>query len=194
MKPVLSQAYLKRQHQRLHQSQTKQPQSEPTPHEPPRQSIHPREPHVQNPEIPPEVPTHNPTIKSEQPSYRGWDVHAYTRDIQSQLHSVLPIMTRQTQTNTKPVTDILLEVQAYYSNHLGACTGLANIRKSLAMHDPDLCGVPVDLLFTSTWLSVCGANDPSLYALFGEILGDIGDTCLQGVTHRLFTVWKALQG
>jgi hypothetical protein len=62
-------------------------------------------------------------------------------------------------------------------------------RRHLA--DPDLCGVNPLAMFVSTWLLV--QDDPDSIKSMTDILRDVGGTCLQGDTHRLYSLYLALK-
>ena len=61
--------------------------------------------------------------------------------------------------------------------------------------DADLCNVVPAGLLVITWelaLKVSGSS-PTLRLMFEQTLSDMGTTCVQGDTHRLFSLYHALR-
>ena len=59
------------------------------------------------------------------------------------------------------------------------------------MQDGDLCGVNPLAMFVLTWLET--KRDPDSIRAVADILRDIGGTCLQGDTHRLYSLLLAFR-
>lgn len=132
--------------------------------------------------------------------YKGWDVHAYSGDIRTQLESATKRLVAclekcniDTASVSSPehVEKLLTSISERYTSE-GQRQAIANIRANWQTTDRDLNNMPITLLLTATWIEVNAANDPSIWALFGETLQDIGMTCIQGITHRLFALWQSL--
>ena len=66
---------------------------------------------------------------------------------------------------------------------------LDKIKQREAMHDRDLCGVTPAGMLLSVWEQVKGGRGTP--EALGDMLADIGGTCLQGDTHRLFSLYIA---
>ena len=65
-------------------------------------------------------------------------------------------------------------------------TVLAKLTQRYAMRDQDLCGISGSGLCVLLWDRIAATNEPEAYVHFAETLEDVGGTCLQGDTHRLF--------
>jgi hypothetical protein len=134
--------------------------------------------------------------------YRGWDVHQYSPYLRDRLaelgrdfskspddgefQAVCSEISQLLDTTTEPPPD-----DAQLS---AARLALAKMRNRAAAGnyvDPDLGGAQVGAILVETWRKVQQADD--VKAVFIETLADIGDTCVQGDSHRLLLLWLALQ-
>lgn len=121
--------------------------------------------------------------------YKGWNVHAYTPDMRlaaepwlKQLraplsaaeHAALAQELRQHYAASRAVKRML---RAYRPEHGGFV-------------DAQLSSVNVSRLLAEVWRLV--RQEASLRQGFGELLADIGGTCLQGQSHRLLAYYVAL--
>lgn len=120
--------------------------------------------------------------------YRGYDVHAYT----SQIAQACGADTTLTGELTDEVFQSLL---GDLERRLGPKPAYQNFRQHYragAIRDPELPGVNVAVLLQKVWERVQRAADESMQRHFAETLDDIGMTCIQGISHRLFLDYQAL--
>lgn len=131
--------------------------------------------------------------------YKGYNVHAYTKDIRRVLPRWLPIISEvvgnASSLDHREFARLLIDIQ----RRLGNKPALQNIRKAYnprarppGIRDPDLPGLDSALLLKAVWVLVQETNDASVYGHFAETLDQIGNTCMQGITHRLFGDFVAL--
>lgn len=148
-------------------------------------------------------------------SYKGWDVHSYTKDIQSVLDTLLEEIGKvlgypwscknefsdhRFQDCCQTVKKIL---QTHYPNHPQKGDILLCISKfehywnstNHGWNDPDLKNVNVAWLFCCATAATCSTAEEDLVTdLFLETLADIGGTCIQGDSHRLLSFLAAVLG
>lgn len=129
-------------------------------------------------------------------NYRGWDVHAYSREYRQIAHKVSQHIPRFIDTDTH--TQLIQALKGRYGNNSLALQAIDKMAKryhpqNRGYFDPDLGNLNVTSLLYATWMSVLEANHPSTYKGFGEILSDIGGTCVQGDSHRLLAYYAALE-
>jgi len=122
--------------------------------------------------------------------WHGPNIHAYTRDIRSQLQPLINELNDQYgSTIFKDEFDMILEeMQICYGGHKVAFSNMRNNynAKSGMISDVDLPGLNVAILLQAVWNKVKSLNDPSITQHFGETLDQISATCPQGISHRLY--------
>lgn len=135
--------------------------------------------------------------------YKGDNVHAYTSDIRSNLAKWLPIIEEKSgkkslskleftnlcadlkvQYGPKPAIDNMLQNFHEYANSETPGSDTEG-----GITDPQLPGLDAAILLLSLWKTI---QDESMVRHFGETLDQIGSTCIQGITHRLFCDFVAL--
>ena len=122
--------------------------------------------------------------------YKGWNTHAYTDDWKAVIGGVTLF---QAATGQKDYLQTLEELEKKYGK-------LPAFPKFRRLYTPKLGGymdskfgnVNVATLLVATWKKVKSLAEPSIYRGFGEILQDIGTTCVQGDSHRLFAYWTGI--
>ena len=135
-------------------------------------------------------------------SYFGWNVHSYgpawTKTIQEIRASPSP------PDMWSPVdNDVATHLFEVIAEHYRADQKVFGVLTKMSMRyrediggyfDPELAGVNAIRLLMLAWKAVTESDDQSVYDGFREMLHDIGDTCVQGDTFRLFVYWWALTG
>jgi len=137
------------------------------------------------------VTSSSSSSSSSSPFYRGWDVHAYTRALREQLDAY-PVPCVYTPS---VFADAVAQVRTRYACSPAALVGVANIVRrhdvrAGGFFDPDLRNMNGANLFIALWHEVQAVG---LYDAFAECLADVASTCMQGVTHRMFSYWIVLQ-
>lgn len=132
--------------------------------------------------------------------YLGYDIHAYT----NQVRQVYPTL----QNKLKPF-DLSLFQKCYenayqvyksmFEDHTGLKDGFENIYQHKNTIDPEIQDLHIGQLFMNIWLYIDkmyslkvnkSKNEfeefHSLLMHFCETIQQISNTCIQGVSHRLF--------
>jgi hypothetical protein len=127
--------------------------------------------------------------------YRGWDVHSYTPDIRS----VTDIDFRNLEpVNTRIEMDALFRDIASSVRDSRACSIFLNkLRRRVDLNtmtytDPQT-GIEILSLLKKLWVKVRECNDDSVFELFETTIRDAGTTCIQGDSHRLVSMYIALE-
>lgn len=116
---------------------------------------------------------------------QGTDIHAYTIQFQTILDEVQETLKHYDLCIHDEEFEELISVM---KNKYGNKPAFNNIQRSYSngrIIDPQLPGLNIALLLKVLWLLLCEVNDESIYAHFQETLDMIGETCIQGVSHRL---------
>jgi len=113
--------------------------------------------------------------------YRGWDVHAYTNDWAAKAKEYQQALS--VDVPPPDAEDCLKDMK----NNGFQIPPLLNQRFS--MRDESLGNVNIGRLTVEIWKLIKHKKD--LHGLFKEILADMNSTCLEGYSHRLFSIWIA---
>lgn len=132
--------------------------------------------------------------------YRGWDVHAYTPPVQQWFQQRLrPRLPSEGPLLTEWMA-ALNEMRHVYGKWPAAMGALIKMNSRYRAQqkgymDRDLGpGGNVASILLYSWALVKRKKEPSLTRLFGETLSDIGNTCVQGDSHRLIMFLFGLLG
>jgi len=118
------------------------------------------------------------------------DVHYWSRDMMGLVSSEYPSLPAETSALDARFDNAASEIAAMYPDvkHV-----LDKMTRRRACIDHDLGGVKPTGLLAKVWFGyVRRINAPECYALFRDTMMDMGGTCVQGDTHRLFTILVAL--
>jgi len=121
--------------------------------------------------------------------YKGRDVHAWSgtmKQLVVEKYSLLPSATTALRSK---FDDTAAEINAKFP-HLASV--VAKIKLRSACVDNDIGGLYGAGLLVLVWQRVRSINEPETYKHFEDTMMDIGQTCLQGDTHRLFATYIAL--
>jgi hypothetical protein len=129
--------------------------------------------------------------------YKGWDVHSYTNLINTP--EIKEMLKRVNYHLTQPrAYELFQEIRDHYTDEkinqvlmkmLSRCYLMGN--NAFGYIDPDI-QINVISLLHCTWQNVKIQNEQSLFKLMKETLLDIGQTCIQGDSHRLIMLLIAL--
>jgi hypothetical protein len=112
------------------------------------------------------------------------DVHDYTIFIQKNFKNYLPLLTSVT-INDDEFFSIINEL----FNKYGPKNTYNNLKINYhhgQINDPEIPGLNSAILLKIIWETLKNINDPSMFKHFNETLDQIGMTCIQGISHRLF--------
>ena len=126
-------------------------------------------------------------LNERTPIYAGYDIHAYT----SQLQKMGITAFSDGVLSETAFRDILEEME----KTLGpkpAYVNFRNVYRAGFITDPELPHINVALVLETVWKRVTQLDDPSIYRYFSETLDQIGMTCIQGISHRLYMDYQAL--
>jgi hypothetical protein len=113
--------------------------------------------------------------------------------MRKQLQEEFPGLPAETAKRELHFEEACAEILAKYKGDPAVAAVLAKIRSRKGVKDMHLCGVLPAGLLAIVWADqVTLINEPELYEHFRLTLIDIGGTCLQGDTHRLFATYVAL--
>ena len=127
--------------------------------------------------------------------YKGWDVHAYTSILLEIIQNNPEYMFIET-ISQELFDQTLNDITQYVRSNKAQST--LNSMKQLydpilkGYFDPELQNLNIPLLLYHTWNLVKHFNDNSIYNGFDELLTDIGNTCIQGHSHRLLFYYIGL--
>ena len=121
--------------------------------------------------------------------YRGWDTHAYTTLWTAEAER----LGFKTPVPVLEWKQLLRDLDAAYPGAVALRKFAVNFSAATGGYmDAQLGGLNVARLLLEVWALVRRAQDGSVTAGFGEILADIGNTCVQGDSHRLLAYYVAL--
>ena len=130
-----------------------------------------------------------PRVQTTNAIYKGYNIHAYTSDISEAVRSSYLFIVQHwgDYVHERTFNRIIAELNDFF----GPKPVYDNLRsaydiKAGTIHDPQVPKLNAAVLLEALWLTLKRINDPSTYAHFNETLNQIGTTCIQGITHRLF--------
>lgn len=143
--------------------------------------------------VPGELPKPKPTFTVTPPRLNQ-DVHFWTPAMRAVLKEEFPNLPMQTRAYFPKFDSTVAEIQAQYPNDPQVAGLLAKMKKRKNEIDKDLFdAVPAGML-AFVWIEYIKETDlKECYTFFHDTLVDMGSTCIQGDTHRLFSVLVALQ-
>ena len=124
--------------------------------------------------------------------YKGWDVHAYTQTIIEMLPDLLEKIDNycnkmgyiDRKIPDKSFKDIIDQIADLFPNN-PAIYNIISSYKDGWIVDPELPHLNSAIILEIVWkLLLFGDNEYKIEAM-SMILGDIGETCIQGISHRL---------
>jgi hypothetical protein len=130
---------------------------------------------------------------AETPSfYRGDNIHSYTSYIRERQDIVNKKLHPYERTQFLQCWQEAVE--KYYSNTSTSSdnnlnnikNGLENILATSEQLDQEVQDLHIGQLFQNIWKRLLEFNEPSMFSHFKETIEQIGNTCIQGVSHRLF--------
>ena len=123
--------------------------------------------------------------------YVGDNIHSYSYQIRSMFHTYNQDKCMEGVLDQQEWSLLLRDLQMHY----GQKAAIFNFSRNFIggfITDPDVPGLNAAKLLKILWNQIKEVNEPSLYSFFGETLDQISNTCIQGISHRLFIDYVAL--
>lgn len=120
--------------------------------------------------------------------YNGYNIHNYTK----QIIDIIPKYFGNIvygKINNKKWNNILIEIKKTIPNY----QTIQNINKNFKngyIIDPELPKINIAIILVLIWEQI--KNDTILCKHFSETLQQIGNTCIQGISHRLIIDYIAM--
>ena len=122
-------------------------------------------------------------------NWQNPDVHARTAEMSAQLLREFPELPRLTMLYASSFDRAAKEIKAKYAGNEVVAACLEKMWRRREAIDNDLCGVRPSGLLSLVWEDKIKPN--GAYDHFLGTLIDMGTTCLQGDSHRLFATYVA---
>lgn len=121
------------------------------------------------------------------------DVHQWSETMRAQLTTEFPFLSAETAKREVHFNDVCKEILEKYKGDRMVSSVLDKIRGRIGLKDKHLCDILPAGLLAIVWTDqITLVDEPESYEHFRQTLEDIGGTCLQGDTHRLFSTYVAL--
>ena len=117
------------------------------------------------------------------------DVHAWSRTLQETLQQFYPTLPSDCAGYFSRWDTVMEQMKLRYSpSEFSEMRGvLEKVKSRKDLHDRDLAELSPANLFCYLWVqTIYRVDDRDTYRHFYETVKDMGNTCLQGDTHRLF--------
>jgi len=136
------------------------------------------------------------TTVPTRPTGTGWqqpDVHSRTPEMRNQLKAEFPDLVGHSLRMGPLFSLACADIRAHYGGNQAVEHCLSKMERRASTTDHDLGGVLPAGLLAIVWLDqVSRIDEPECYDHFLATLVDMGGTCVQGDTHRLFATYVAL--
>jgi len=134
----------------------------------------------------------NTLERKEMSWYKGRDLHAYTADLRTRLSDYEKEF-QQVTVPQEQFTELLQSIEQRYGVEVRVTlNNIAQYYRNGAIFNPELPNFNFAALLQSLWYELHRIKEESLFLHFKETLLDIGNTCLAGITDRLFADWIAV--
>jgi hypothetical protein len=125
--------------------------------------------------------------------WHGLNIHAYTQQVNQIVSRYIPELKAKYGeiVGEAEFETIMQEMEKTY----GPKVTYSNLRKVYQkgwIRDPQVSGINSAVLLKAVWTLVKDKGEESMYKHFSETLDEIGATCIQGCSHRLFIDYVAL--
>ena len=125
------------------------------------------------------------------------DIHAWSRLMSESMQHQCPDLPRHSQAARALFPVTAQNIMAHFREaapHRAPMVEavLRKLEQRRQRPDSDLCGVSGAGLCVLFWDVVRGQGERESFALFADTLEEVGQTCLQGDTHRLFWAYLPL--
>lgn len=135
-------------------------------------------------------------IRDRAVAWKRPDVHAWSKDMKDLAEKEFADLPKVTQVAVGLFEDACREIREHYTVPSAKAVVdqvLLKMERRRNAVDADLGGVIPAGLLALVWFDyVKKINEPECYLHFLETLADMGTTCIQGDTHRLFSSLVAL--
>lgn len=133
------------------------------------------------------------TQKNGQGIWHGVNIHAYTHQINQMVSKYVPELTQKYGKKVEQLefNELLEQLEKTYGSKV-TYSNLRKVYKNGWIVDPQVRSMNSAILLKAVWEKVKDKGDESIYRHFSETLDEIGATCIQGVSFRLFIDYVAL--
>lgn len=122
------------------------------------------------------------------------DVHQWSREMSALVTAEFPDLPQTSQARANMFDMCAQEVIQKYSGNQELAQVVSKLKARSGINDHDLCQTSVVGLFVIVWQDLVKKIDSDeTYSHFLFTLMDMGQTCVQGDTHRLFSTYVALK-
>jgi hypothetical protein len=121
------------------------------------------------------------------------DVHAWSAPMRELIKSDYEGLPDTCTAYASYFDESKTEIIEYYKNDAVVNGVLGKMASRKNVIDADLCGISPAGLLSLVWIEYVKKNkNPEFYMLFSQTLYDMGLHCVQGDTHRLFSILVAM--
>lgn len=124
------------------------------------------------------------------------NVHAWSVEMKKLVLTEYPELPLETKRQSANFPKVIKDVQSYYVNDTANQNKLQAIYQKLTTRantiDNDIGALCIGGLFVMVW-ELIDTKDTTALAHFKDTLLDMGLTCVQGDSHRLFSTYVALK-
>lgn len=120
--------------------------------------------------------------------WKGFNIHRYTPELEQLMNNASYIEKLNGHGETVPEEEFRNIIRSLTKKY-GPKVTYSNLEKNFQkgwIKDPQLPSLNSAVLLRAIWEYLESKQDESLYKHFDETLNQIGTTCVQGISHRLF--------
>ncbi|MDR3541961.1 MAG: hypothetical protein P4L69_13480 [Desulfosporosinus sp.] len=133
---------------------------------------------------------HAPTTLT---AWKEENVHHWSPAMREVINTEYPRLCEQSKLYFEMFDKVVEEIASYYHEDPMVKMVLAKMVGRKQVTDMDLCGVMPAGLLALIWIEyIKRIDEKECYDLFQDTLLDMSQTCVQGDSHRLFTILVAL--
>ena len=118
------------------------------------------------------------------------NVHDFTGSINVILKEYLPDIEKESVSDQEFL--IVIDDMTKTFGEKSAFVNMKSVFKNGWIVDPEIPGLNSAVLLKLLWKQLQQLNEPSLFKHFNETLDQISMTCVQGISHRLFSDYISL--
>jgi hypothetical protein len=146
----------------------------------------------------PQVLTAEPTQEPSGLEYQGWNVHSYTSQLQNKMNRMEDLLLHHYGSLLLKEVDYN-KMWLHLKQQWPHITALSNIKQhiqvfpeGMSLVDPELPRVNILIVMWLIYTKLVVLQEPSMWQHVEETFQDIGNTCIQGISHRLWADFIAL--
>lgn len=129
----------------------------------------------------------------QNPQWVQADVHSWSKEMRDQLEKEFPILVEETVTLSPLFDQTMEEIKTHYKGDTTVVDVLQKMYSRKTVVDADMDKLVPTGLLVKVWKDyVVKIDAEECYKLFSDNIIDMGKTCIQGDTHRLFSILVAM--